>query len=78
MHDKKVLIDGEGEAKLMAKKDVNIKKLLSISGDLERLAQKFVANSDDEESLRLYGMLLDSAYTLRTAAQDLWKDVAEQ
>lgn len=62
----------------MVSKDGNIKKLLSISGDLEKLAQRFVANSDDEESLRLYGMILDSAYKLRIAAEGLWKDAAEQ
>lgn len=55
----------------MATKEVNIKKLFRISGDLEALAQKLVENSEDEESLKLYGTVLDSAYKLRVAAKNV-------
>ena len=48
----------------MLANDVNIKELFKISGELEKLAEKFLENSEDEKSLRLYGTLLDSAYKL--------------
>ena len=62
----------------MLTKEVNIKKLFRISGDLEKLAEKFVESSEDEESLRLYGTILDSAYKLRVAAVRISKDAKGQ
>lgn len=56
----------------------DIQKLLNISGDLEKLAKKFVLNADDEESLRVSGTILDSAHRLRKAAENIWKYATEQ
>ena len=62
----------------MGSNETNIIRLLNISGDLEKLAEKIITSSEDEESLRLYGTILDSAHKLRSAAESLWKDAQEQ
>ena len=60
------------------KKLEQIRQLLLISSNLEKLAEDLVADSDNETSVRLYGTLLDTAYSLRKSIKDLWKDSTEQ
>ena len=55
-----------------------IRKLLSLSKDLEELAEKFAADADNDETLKLFGTVLDTAHKLRVSVQDLWKDTDEQ
>ena len=55
-----------------------IRKLLSLSKDLEKLAEEFAAESDNAETLKLFGTVLDTAHKLRISVQDLWKDTEEQ
>ncbi len=62
----------------MNTKKENIYKLLRMSGELEQLAEKLIATSDDEETLKLYGTVLDSAHKLRAAVKDLWGNSQEQ
>ena len=62
---------------MIANKNCNIKELLTITKDLERLAEKLVVSSEDKHTLRLYGMILDSAYKLRIAAESAWEKAAE-
>ena len=62
----------------MVTKEVKLKKLFRISGDLEKLAEEFVESSEDEESLKLFGTLLDSAYRLRIAAASISRHTHEQ
>ena len=49
-----------------------------MSGDLEQLAERLIASSDDAETLKLYGTVLDSAHKLRIAVKDLWDDSDDQ
>ena len=62
----------------MDTKKENINKLLRMSGDLEQLAERLIAASDDAETLKLYGTVLDSAHKLRAAVKDLWENSQEQ
>ena len=62
----------------MNTKKENINKLLRMSGDLEQLAERLIASSDDAETLKLYGTVLDSAHKLRIAVKDLWDDSDDQ
>ena len=55
-----------------------IKKLLSLSKDLEKLAEEFAAESDHEDAVKLFGTVLETAHKLRASVQDLWKDSEEQ
>ena len=52
-------------------KGAYIQELLGVSGYLEKLAEKLVAEVEDPASLRLYGTILDSAYQLRVAAEKM-------
>ena len=60
------------------KKLEQIRQLLLISSNLEKLAEDLVADSDNEASVKLFGTLLDTAYALRKSIKDLWEDVPEQ
>lgn len=71
-------IDRVEKATVLKTNKKNINKLLRMSGDLEQLAERLITTSDDAETLKLYGTVLDSAHKLRVAVKDLWEDSDEQ
>jgi len=55
---------------LMTRTLNNLQQLLTISDDLIGLAEKIVAESENEEASALYGNMLDSAYKLKKSGAE--------